>query len=197
MASDFHTHHTPAPGIKALISVVNPVSGYFNSRQFHPWHLPETFSPPELDFKEFHAIGEVGLDKLRGPQLPIQLEYLRFFLGAAQDMQLPVVLHIVRCYQELFEVIKPFNLRLMVHGFCGSSELLKELWKRNITVSFNCNILQRRELLAELQKTDKPFGFESDDNENVSIPELLAQTGIKDIEAVTDRNFNDFIYGTA
>ena len=193
MASDFHTHHPPAPGVRALISGTTPVPGNFNSLQYHPWHLPDRFSPPEIVFDGFDALGEVGLDKLRGPDLTVQQEYLRFFLGAAQDSGKPVVLHIVRCYQELFELIKPFRVKLMLHGFSGSVELLKELWKRDITVSFSPKILSRQDLLQCLAAPAGPFGFESDDNPAVNTGEILKQCRIKDIETVTDHNFKRFI----
>lgn len=195
MASDFHTHHLPAPGVMALLSGDAPVSGCFNSLQYHPWHLPETFSPPDdiAKLAGFHALGEVGLDKLRGPDLRIQQEFLRYFFTVAQDMNKPVVLHIVKCYQELFELIKPFRLKLLLHGFCGSRELLQELWKRDITVSFSSKILYRQDLLAQLSHPAGSFGFESDDDQATDIRNILTRSQIKDVETITDRNFNNFI----
>ena len=195
MASDFHTHHLPASGVNALVSTLTPAAGYFSSCQYHPWHLPEKFSPPD-DIEKlagFHALGEVGLDRLRGPDLAVQQEFLHYFFSVAQDMHKPVVLHIVQCYQELFELIKPFKLKLLLHGFAGSPELLQELWKRNITVSCSKRILCRPEILMQLQKPAGAYGFESDDDPATDVRNILTQSQIKDVETITDRNFNDFI----
>jgi Tat protein secretion system quality control protein TatD with DNase activity len=108
-------------------------------------------------------------------------------------MNKPVVLHIVRCYQELFAILKRYSLRVMVHGFNGSPELLNELWKRDITVSFAPQILHKPELLTKLSAPAGKFGFESDNSPDISVKQILSQTGIKNIENMTDQYFNDFL----
>ncbi|MCI5778777.1 MAG: TatD family hydrolase [Lentisphaeria bacterium] len=196
MASDFHTHRRPAPGIDALISAPEYLPDAKISLQLHPWHLPERFTPrPELagELMRFDALGEVGLDRMRGPELPVQQRYLLEFLRLAQELRKPVVLHVVRCFPELFAALRPLKLRVMVHGFRGTPELLDELWRRGMTVSFHRSVLGREDILRKLRRPAGPFGFESDDDPRTTVRELLDTCGIPNAEERTDQYFADFL----
>jgi len=109
MASDFHTH-IPRDGINALISSAELLPGHLTSLEIHPWYLPETFSPALLPDHEklypFAAVGEIGLDKLRGPESVVQEQFLRAILDLAADTCKPVVIHAVRSYPEIFAILK-------------------------------------------------------------------------------------------
>ncbi|MBR2345041.1 MAG: TatD family hydrolase [Lentisphaeria bacterium] len=197
MASDFHTHYLPADHCRALLSTSDPQAGEFVSLEYHPWHLPENFTVIPQDFPEklagFNALGEIGLDKLHGASPDIQLHCLEQLLQLAHEMNKPVVLHVVRCYQEIFALLKRFSLRVMVHGFCGSPELLDELWKRDITVSFPVNALKKTALMDKLTAPRGRFGFESDCNQNISVNEIINKSMIPGVEKMTDQYFNDFL----
>lgn len=196
MASDFHTHHLPSPGIRALHSGDEALDGVFNSLELHPWHLAETFSPQEnlaARLRDFDALGEIGLDRLRGPALPVQQKFLRAYLSLARELDLPVVLHVVRCFPEVMAMLDGCPLRVMIHGFRGSPELLDELWKRGYTVSFHCSALDKPELRSKLLHPSGAFGFESDDDPAVSVRDLLAKCPLRNAEAITDQYFSDFL----
>ena len=124
---------------------------------------------------------------------PLQLHCLEQLLQLAHEMNKPVVLHVVRCYQEIFALLKRFSLRVMVHGFCGSPELLDELWKRDITVSFPVNALKKTALMDKLTAPRGRFGFESDCNQNISVNEIINKSMIPGVEKMTDQYFNDFL----
>ena len=86
MFFNFHTHIS---GEHALVSAVDkPENSVFWSLECHPWNLPEKFVFPEEIFFEklalASALGEIGLDRLRGPELAVQREYFRTYLSAAQ-----------------------------------------------------------------------------------------------------------------
>ena len=196
MASDFHTHHLPPPGVRALHSGVEPLDRVFNSLELHPWHLPKNFAPQAglaERLRGFDALGEVGLDRLRGPELPVQQEFLRTYLSLARELDLPVVLHVVRCFPEVMAMLKTCPLRVMIHGFRGSPELLDELWKRGYTVSFHHAALDKPELRQKLLHPAGSFGFESDDDPTVSVSELLERCPLRGAEALTDQHFADFL----
>ena len=196
MACDFHTHHRPEPGISALYSGTEPLSGVYNSLERHPWRLPETFqAQPELAdrLRRFDALGEIGLDRQRGPALPVQREYLRSYLQLAQELHKPVVLHVVRCFPEVLDLLRQFRLKAMVHGFRGNARQLNELWRHGITVSFHHSALAREDLRRELSHPAGPFGFESDDDPQISIREMLERCPAAAAETLTDQHFADFL----
>ena len=73
------------------------------------------------------AIGETGLDGSKGPALAIQLEYLKRHLALAEQYRLPIILHCVKAYIPLIELLRQFpQVRGVVHGFGGSLEVAQE-----------------------------------------------------------------------
>ena len=130
MFCDFHTHNAkPAEQVLKLLSAAElpeeDLPGVFFALELHPWNLPESFTGLPENFlnqiRQADAIGEVGLDRLQGPAMDVQRQYLRAVLEAAADCGKPVVFHCVRAYPELLAEIKPFpQIRKMLHGFQGN-----------------------------------------------------------------------------
>lgn len=200
MASDFHTHNAETD-FRALITTPIPLVGKLTSLLCHPWFLPKKIAPEAIITPEklssFNALGEIGLDKLRGPEMEIQQYYFHYLLTLAADCRKPVVIHCVRAFQEFFAAIKPFKLRILFHGFRSSPELLDELWKRRITVSFHPQAANNPALMKKLTAGTGKFGFESDDDRQVKLPEIIATaektSGTSGLEAATDQFFADFL----
>lgn len=200
MASDFHTHNQDSE-YRALISSNCLIPGKFTSLSFHPWELPDTydenkiFSPEYL--QNFAALGEIGLDKLHLPALETQQKYFHALLSLASDCNKPVVIHCVRSFQELFAALKPFDLKVLFHGFRSSAEMLDELWKRNMTVSFHYRATSDLRLMKKLASASGKFGFESDDDTSLDIREIISgaekTSGMKNLERLTDQFFADFL----
>ena len=91
----------------------------------HPWFIPNDDSELEGQLHllramlpEASAVGEVGLDRLRGPDLSRQLEVARTQLKWAQELDKPLICHVVRAHSEMLELLGDFpNLRGIIHGF--------------------------------------------------------------------------------
>jgi len=201
MACDFHTHKKFSAAA-ALYSVTEMDGRRFCSLEKHPWNLTDKFDfEPDVFAEElapFDALGEIGLDRLRGADMTIQTGFLKKVLPIAQEMNKPVVFHIVRAWEEFFSIIKPYRVRMMVHGFRGSAELLLELWKRGITVSFHKSVINRQDIITSLSGAGK-FGFESDDDPECDVSILIESvakaTGRDGMENFTDAVFQEFING--
>ena len=106
--------------------------GAYYSLELHPWTLPDSFNGlPEAwadHLNRADAVGEIGLDKCRGPALPVQMAYLRAALQEAQSRDLPVVIHCVRAFPELQTVLREFRIdRILFHGFHGFPDFLKQV----------------------------------------------------------------------
>ena len=197
MCFDFHTH---TPGKQALLSVSQrPAGDRLWSLQVHPWHLPEKYSPlPEKFFDELPfacALGEIGLDRLRGPELAVQRSFFKDLLGAAERADKPVIIHSVRCDAELDAVLNDFPGRVLIHGFRGGEKRLLQHLASGRFVSFapggwrHCmELLQKRGL--------KNIGLETDDLP-ISIEDVYKQaeteTQISDWKSACADNFLRFI----
>lgn len=209
MATDFHTHSF-GPGARALVSCrMEEVAHYpLTSLELHPWNLPERFEPLPPAFraalKQAAALGEIGLDRLRGPELSVQQEYLEALLILAEEEQKPVVLHCVRAVPELLAAIRRHpNLRCLYHGFRGKPEQLEELRRAGFYISLGFPALNNAALFEHLKTAGlAQIGFETDDSPDpveLLLASAAAKLGIEcaQLEAQTDATFDSFLPITA
>jgi len=210
MAADFHTHRLPAQASsEALVSLPFPVNAEDAARcrywslQFHPWDLPAQKAPLTADFAEAlqhaTALGEVGLDRLKGPELAVQTAYLRELLELAETLDKPVVFHVVRAWPEFFSLVAPYRFRKLVHGFFGSPRRLTELLGKGFFVSLPPRIFTVPGMTETLKNVDwSRLGFESDDS-GIPVAETMQTAerllGRSDLERLTDAAFREFTGG--
>lgn len=138
----------------------------------HPWfasiaHLEEDYSLLAAAAKsaEVKLIGECGLDRLKGEKLENQLIILKKQLHLAEEIQKAVILHCVRCFDELIAVQKEMKLTvpLIVHGFNKQEELGRRLLSKGFFLSFGRAILNPKSGAAALLKHTDVFFLETDD----------------------------------
>ena len=198
---DFHTHHKRL--YPAILSSKSAQAGEYTSLEFHPWHLPGNFSGlPDFaaELNDFTALGEIGLDRLRGPALPVQQQYLKALLQLAQDYRKPVILHCVRAFPELFALIKPYSFPWAIHGFRGKAELLEAIWQRGGIVSFHHSITENLPLLKKLASLQGKIAFETDDDAELDLETVvdcaMSRSGNTDLLKIANDTFMEFVsYG--
>ena len=191
MFCDFHTHNaTPAEQVLKLVSAAElpaeRLPGVFFALELHPWELPETFSGLPASFlaqiPRADAIGEVGLDRLKGPSLEVQRQYLRAILQVAADCRKPVVFHCVRAFPELLAEVKPFpHIRKLLHGFQGNEA------KRRM--------MQEAGFLLSSSRALLPGGGLETDAAELSIQEVYARCQAEQHTAELEDRFLRFLKG--
>ena len=90
-------------------------------------------------FKKIRAIGEIGLDfhYEENPDRDIQKKAFIRQMELADEVKLPVVLHIRDAYSDALDIMKSFkNLKGVVHCFSGSPEIAKECLKLGYYIGF-------------------------------------------------------------
>jgi len=142
---DFHTHRADAdPDVLQIVSVKRlpeeRPAGVFFSLELHPWDLPGTFTGLPEDFVRqappADAIGEVGLDRLRGPVPETQLACLKAVLQLACVLHKPVIFHCVRMFPELLAAVRPYpGIPKLLHGFRGNEDKRSMLKKAGFLLS--------------------------------------------------------------
>ena len=167
---DCHTHDTSRQN--AIISVApgySFVSGKIYSVGIHPWSVSdddeEIMSRLVADVRHpsVVAIGEVGIDKLRGCDLRLQKNRLEQQLDIARDAGKPVIFHVVKAFQELVELNKRMHPSepWIIHGFRGKPQLAKELLKFGFYLSFgehfNSDTVAMMSVDRVLVETDESF----------------------------------------
>lgn len=144
---NFHTHDTSAHD--AIISVspacYNPQQGLLYSVGIHPWDTDRNLKQEwELlqtlcHHEQVVAIGETGLDSLRGAPLDIQIEIFKRHIALAEKVGKPLIVHCVRAWQHLITTWRrtaPHQVPLAVHGFRGNTNIAKQLIKEGFYLSF-------------------------------------------------------------
>lgn len=102
----------------------------------HPWfiaeHGPEALAELELALRTWSpapvALGECGLDRLKG-ELAEQQPWFERQVDLARKLALPLVVHSVRCHDEVAAVLarKRVDVPVLVHGFAGSYQQASRL----------------------------------------------------------------------
>lgn len=155
MLIDFHTHQfrSESEGISIrsidIMDWTEKVPPFF-SLGLHPWKLTESwlenFQEIKLLFKKIKplALGEFGLDRIKGPDLKIQEKVFCAMVSLSEEIGLPCILHSVRSYEKIIywhKNLKPNN-KWIIHGFNGNKRIAFEFWNRGIYTSFGESIIR-------------------------------------------------------
>lgn len=141
-----------AKGIKGLIIpsvspprwsraqiIANQLTGVYWAAGLHPWwcenYLRENsvehlsgFLEAAISDPRCVALGETGLDAIKGGPLALQMQSLEIHLQIANKFSRPIILHAHKTQSDLLQQIKPYVQRLtgVVHAFSGSYEQAKQ-----------------------------------------------------------------------
>lgn len=149
LPADVHTHN-PDPERDALINLeavpglVIPDRGVY-SVGVHPWNA----GADDIDRRLYTvarfaalnrvlAIGEAGLDKLKGPDLDRQIDVFMRQASIAEHVQKPIIIHCVKVVDELLAVknrLRP-TVPWIYHGFRGGPEQARQLLSHGLKLSF-------------------------------------------------------------
>ena len=153
MYIDCHSHRpVSGPDTVTVISfrpAELPAGRGLYTAGIHPWDTGGVDGAAELErlrraaaAGELVAVGECGLDRLRGAPLPEQETIFRRQLELAAEYKLPVIVHCVRCYPELLRIRKDFpSQRWLIHGCNAKPDIAARLLKAGCHLSFGAAVL--------------------------------------------------------
>lgn len=138
---DFHTHRLRRKDDVNITEIISLHLGKNTEHKLftigkHPWWTKEILSEEEknqfreiLTQKNCLAMGEMGLDKLKGVEIDEQQLIFKSQLKIAQELNKPVIIHCVRAFDKLIKIKREFSqiTNWCVHGFSRHSELAKQL----------------------------------------------------------------------
>lgn len=207
---DFHSHAADAPIVTLTPELYAAGITGPCTVGIHPW-LTASATPADLDTLRraasdpaVAAIGEIGLDRLRGAAMPLQEELLEAQLRIASKAGKPVVLHIVRAFDRLEAVRKrlgPAMPEAAIHAFRGNAALARQLTAAGLLLSigpkFNAEAVRTIPDTRLLIETDTETGLpESNPGE---VLQAVAEARGDEAEALAstvNANFMHF-YGAA
>ena len=140
-------HHGPSSGSVSIQNFdywedLELPKGFF-SAGIHPWFPPTEEQWVAIqkawDDPRCLALGECGLDRLRGDKLEEQKKWFELQL---QSQDLPVLIHAVKVDAELWEVFQAFpSKKWVIHGAMGKWERWKKFVSEGVCFSFGKGLL--------------------------------------------------------
>ncbi|WP_231496810.1 TatD family hydrolase [Prevotella sp. 10(H)] len=84
------------------------------------------------------AIGEAGLDKMKGPDINIQIDVFRQQIELAVKVGKPLIIHCVKAWDELVALHKEYKTDIpwIIHGYRGNAQQAAQLGKIGFKFSF-------------------------------------------------------------
>ena len=201
MQFDVHTHSIDKISFRILNSGLEIQESRFFSAGVHPWDA-ENFSTAKLvHLKEISsntnclAIGEIGLDKLKGPAFQLQIEVFKQQVLVAEEKNLPVIIHCTKAWNELRQIkhlLQPKSPWIF-HGF-SKTAILQEVLDEGMYISLGAQLLRNKKLILEIKKVPLDRIVLETDDAAVSIKTIysklseLKEVSLQEIEDQIEEN---------
>jgi TatD DNase family protein len=219
MFLDIHTHSLSSDAnIKKIINLditANTLSEdlehFFGENEsvsvgIHPWSVSEEMLFEQIEVLEFlagdarvKAIGEIGLDKLKGPDLKLQEEVFLKQIRIAETVRKPIIIHCVKSFNELIaikKVVRP-KVPMIIHGFNRKVDLAKELTQKGFFLSFGKALLESDLVKEALGNVPLNQVFlETDDDKNLIVSEVYTEASKVleiNIEELKDKIYQNYL----
>ncbi|MFA5138884.1 MAG: TatD family hydrolase [Elusimicrobiota bacterium] len=179
------------PRVLALAEEHPEVVPFFG---LHPWYVPEAREDWARVLEGFldkraSGVGETGLDATKGDAAAQEAAF-RTQLGMARERRLPIVVHCVRAWGRLMDLLRgegPLPGGMLLHAYSGPAELLAPLAKLGAYFSFAGFTLEDRRkkvleslraapldrLLLETDAPDPKYGGEPSE-----LPAVLSRAAV-------------------
>lgn len=182
---NIHTHRPTGHGIELRTAGV------------HPWDADKEDVESIVPLlNEVEAIGEIGLDFLRGPSSAVQYAAFRAQLRMARERGLPVVLHAVRAFEAVMRCLAECEPRAVIfHGFIGSPEQARQALRKGYFLSFGERTFRSPKTLAALRETPPDRLFLETDDSRTPIEAIYARAAeargerVEELQRATTRNY--------
>jgi len=189
MFIDIHTHNIAEQ--EDVIRVANLFPGedlpghiknVFFSTGLHPWYIDESDIDQSMELlrnslqnDRIVAVGESGLDKLKGPGIAIQKRVFLKQTELSEEFRKPLIIHCVKMYNEILTMRKTTGAKQpwILHGFSSSVQMMKQMTDNGIFVSLGPAILKDSKKTESIVK-EAPLEF-------LFVETDTGEAGIKDI----------------
>ncbi|MCU4156653.1 TatD family hydrolase [Carboxylicivirga sp. A043] len=152
-----HTHHLSKESgqhpelINCIVLHSEGLNNGWYSIGLHPWNINSSYSEQLTTVEHLAkkpnvlAIGECGIDKLKGPSLEIQTEVFKLQIDLSEELHLPVIIHCVKAYSEIIKIRKQLQPKQawIFHGFNAPKETMEQALKHGFYFSLGEAILKK------------------------------------------------------
>lgn len=203
MYINIHTHFDTGRQIEVVSRTFEDVLPEYFSFGIHPWEIDKWENKLEifdsfLSLKGCLAVGEIGLDKLKGPEISKQIAVFKHQIHFSEEFHLPVILHCVKAWNELKVLKRELNPKQtwIFHGFTKST-LTDEVLKEGIYISIGSAILTSPNLQSALKNIPLNRLFLETDDADCSIEDIYAKVSelknipLSQLQSQLEENFKN------
>ncbi len=166
-------------------------NGYY-SVGFHPYNVGKVDERETLEsvrkavkHPRILAVGEIGLDKSIEVSLEDQFRIFEKQVEIAEAASLPVVLHVVRAFNEMITFMKAKQpvVPMIIHGYNGNAQMADQLVEAGFLISFGEAITgEHSKSIEALQRVPVEMMFLETDEGDLDIREIYQfAAGVKGI----------------
>lgn len=172
------------------------------SMGIHPWWAEDVNIDEFINYCESHpkglvAIGECGIDKLKGPTIEMQQQLFDTQIQLATKLQLPIIIHMVKSADLIYQKISETpDLQYIIHGFNGPIEMINQFSLPNVYFSLGAGIFKNgNKTIAMLKQIPLTKLFFETDDSNISIEKIyerfcsVRKCTLSELEKQTSENF--------
>ena len=162
---NIHTHVSVHPESEILSFAPEELStdnrSFYASVGIHPWTLTEENADIQWEAlresiknKRIIAIGECGLDKLKGPSMELQTAVFKQEAALAESSSLPLIIHCVKAFNELIQLKKAISPRQpwIIHGFRGKLPLALDCIRHGFYLSIGSHFQENALKVIPLER---------------------------------------------
>jgi TatD DNase family protein len=173
----------------------------FFSCGLHPWNVERDFQSQIelleklLDEPGCVALGECGLDRLKGPDLDLQLQVFSLQAALAEKHRLPIIIHCVRAWDELRTIKRTLQPTVpwIWHGF-NRPKLINAVINEGFFLSLGADLIRSEALKRVVEEVPMNRILLESDDSAYSIEEIyrcLATLKQLPLSTVEDDLFNN------
>lgn len=203
MFINIHTHSDTGRQIEVVSRTFEDVLAEYFSFGIHPWEIDKwenklAIFDSFLSLNGCLAVGEIGLDKLKGPEITKQIELFKQQIQFSEEYHLPVILHCVKAWNELKSLKRELKPKQpwIFHGFTKST-LTEEVLKEGIYISIGNAISTSQTLQSALKNIPLDRLFLETDDAECSIEDIYAKVSelknipLSQLQSQLEENFKN------
>ena len=206
---DIHTHDAKAQ--EDVLKIVNIFpwddfdlvlqEGILYSAGIHPWYIDEVDVEEStkrirewLEARKIAAIGETGLDTMRGPEMQIQEEVFLRQVDLSEEFEVPLIIHCVKAYNEILSLRKRTKAKQpwILHGFNSSVQIMRQMTEEGVFVSLGSAILKSKKLQDVCREVPGDMFFLETDESGLDVRDIYKKAA--GLRGMPEEELKELVY---
>lgn len=150
---DIHRHAAIAAPQKDVLTLFNLYAGFLSASAekcysfgLHPWYITNLSTDMEgltkaANAKNVKAIGECGLDAIKGGPFELQVAAFEAQIQLANNLDKPLIIHCVKAFPQVLSLLTKAHVPVVFHGFNKKLTVASEIIEKGYYLSFGAALL--------------------------------------------------------